>query len=69
MTTRAEAIAAAGQLLADAWRERDHLAATAGVRAVAEAAHYPGHPLTVEQIQERYEEMRAGARRQAPNAA
>ena len=61
--TRAEAIAAAGQLLADTYAERDQLAATAGARAVAEAAHYPGHPLTVGEIARQYEAMQDEARK------
>lgn len=39
MTTREQAIAAAGAILARARRERDELAAAGGPEAVGEAAH------------------------------
>ncbi len=56
-----EAITGLAHTYVDACRERDVLAARHGSRAVAEAAWYPGHPLgTVDAIQARYEELRAG---------
>jgi hypothetical protein len=65
-----EACARAGQVLAQARYERDLLAATAGTRAVAEAAWYPGHPLgTVDAIQARYEELQEQARHRQKTAA
>jgi hypothetical protein len=42
MTTRADAIAAAGAVMAAARAERDQLAAEGGPMAVAEAAWRPG---------------------------
>jgi hypothetical protein len=51
------AIAAAGRLKALADAERDHLAATRGTRAVAEAAHRPGGP-TVKEIEALYIRLR-----------
>jgi hypothetical protein len=58
------AIARAAALLAKAYQDTHLLAHTHGTRAVAEAAWHPGHELTVEQIQARYEAMREAAGRQ-----
>lgn len=54
---------AAAQDYADYCAERDALAAVQGAQAVAEAAHYPGHPLTAGQIARQYEAMRDNTRR------
>lgn len=51
------AIAAAGRLKALADAERDHLAATRGTRAVAEAALRPGGP-SAEEIEALYIRLR-----------
>jgi hypothetical protein len=54
VTTRDQAIAAAGQVLAAARAERDQLYATGGAMAVAEAAWRPGGPAR-DDIARRYE--------------
>jgi hypothetical protein len=56
------AIAAAARVYANACLERERLAVTEGATAVARAAHYPGHPLTVSELQQKYQQMQAAAR-------
>lgn len=65
MTSRLDALKAAGAVLARHGKVRDDLAAAEGTAAVAAAAHYPGHPLTPEQNEARYRELQDQARRKA----
>jgi hypothetical protein len=61
--TRDEAIAATARILASASAERDQLAAAEGPAAVAQAAWFPGHPLTAPEIEAQYSAMQTSARR------
>lgn len=58
------AITSAATAFAAACRDRDSLAAAEGPAAVARNAHYPGHPLTAEQIEQRYTALREQGQRQ-----
>jgi hypothetical protein len=64
--TRDEAITAAARVLRDASAERDALASSEGPRAVADAAHYPGHPAgSAEAIEQQFRAMQNAATQRA----
>lgn len=59
------AVKAAGAACRAAWDDLAGFTAAHGTRAAAERAHYPGHPLTVLQIQQRIEEAADRGRQRA----
>jgi hypothetical protein len=66
MITRDEAITATARILRDASAERDALASSEGPRAVADAAHYPGHPAgSAEAIERQYRARQNAAAQRA----
>ena len=63
VVTYADAVKAAGRLKAAADAARDHLAATQGTRAVAEAAYVPGGP-SVAELEAAYTRLRDASQRE-----
>jgi len=59
------AVKAAGAASRAAWDDLHEYASVHGTRAAAERARYPGHPLSVEEIQQRIEQARGQGRRKA----
>jgi hypothetical protein len=60
-TSRDASITTAARVFAAARRDRDQLAAAEGAQAVADAAWYPGSPLSPDAIRDRYEQLQAQA--------